>query len=141
MNAVEYTVQLLYNAVNKAATSPNVPKIGDLITITRADNDVIGIVKDVMSNKKGSVGIILKTASGQQLINVSENNFIHIIQKAEMLNLRKHMDYERDYFKDMLKEKHQQDGRPEHSPVEKSDKSELPTSKVSLSLRRKKTNK
>lgn len=54
-----------------------------------------------------------------------------------MLNMRNHIEYERD-LKDVDKGTHtftEKDQRPEYGPVETSEKSELPTSKISLVMK------
>lgn len=137
LDSVERIARFLYTAVKRAVVNPNSLNTGDFITITRAEDDVVGVVEKV-TPIDNAVDIILKTSSGTKTLRISSKNFIHIIQKkADMLNLRKHTDYERD-LKDMTKEDHQRDRRPEYGPEEKSDKSELPTSKISLVLKQKK---
>ena len=106
---------------------------GDLVVITRDQEDVTGIVQ-----KASGSSLTLKTAEGSQTFEISNENFIHIIKTADMLDLRNHTDYERD-LEDITAEDYQNDGRPVFSPVEDSEKSELPTSKISLSLKRKKS--
>jgi len=133
LDSVQQAAQLLYKAVKKAAVSLDNLEVGDRIVVTGTSQDKVGVVKGVVNG-----AIVLKTSLGVETLQVSDKNFIHIIQKkADMLNLRKHIDYERD-LKDMAKEDHQQDGRPEYGPVEESDKSELPASKISLVMKRQK---
>ena len=52
----------------------------------------------------------------------------------EHLKLRNHNKYERDDVKDMTKETHQHDGRPEHSP-EIDPTTKIPRSKICLNLK------
>ncbi len=133
VDTIKNVAQLLYRAVKKAAVSPDTLEIGDLIIITGSTDDIVGIV-DNLEDTNNVTNITLHTATGLQSIKVSDKNFIHLIKKADMLNLRKHTDYERD-LKDMTKEKGYKE-RPEFGPVTDSEKSVLPTSKVSLNLRR-----
>ena len=130
---VKNVAHLLYRAVKKAAVSPNMLNTGDLIIVTGATDDIVGII-DSLEDINNETHIILHTATGLCSIKVSDKNFIHLIKKADMLNLRKHIDYERD-LKDMTKEKEHKE-RPGFGPVIDSKKSVLPTSKVSLNLRR-----
>jgi len=123
---------LLYQAVKKAAVSSSDVVPGDLVVITEDERDVVGIVQ-----KASGSSLTLKTSQGSQIFEISNENFIHIIKTADMLDLRNHTDYERD-LKDVEAEDYQNDGRPVFSPVEDSEKSELPTSKISLSLKKRK---
>jgi hypothetical protein len=134
---IQSSIQLLKYAVKSSLVSPQDVGLGDAIVITGATDDTTGIVRTLIFGE-GTTSIELTTASGTKILKVSNNNFIHIIKKAGMLNLRKHNDYERD-LEDMTKEDHQNKGRPEYGPEEKCEKSNLPTSKVSLSLRSIKT--
>ena len=135
MNSVQQTIRLLYKAIKKATVSLNLIEVGDYIVVTGTSYDTVGVVKKIADGT-----IILKTSSGLKTLQVSGKNFIHIIQKkADMLNLRDHIDYERD-LEDVDKGTHEyteKDQRPAYGPDEKSDKSELPTSKISLNLRKK----
>lgn len=139
MNFAAQTARLLYKAVKRASASSDSLNIGDLVVITGATDDTVGTVEGVISID-GAVDITLKTSLGIKILRVSNKNFIHIIQKkADMLNLRDHIDYERD-LEDVDKGTHEyteKDQRPVYGPDEKSDKSELPTSKISLNLRKK----
>jgi len=136
---IQCTIQLLQRAVKKASTPLEDIRVGDSIIVTGSDSDVEGTVKTlIFGDNENEIKVELNTVAGVKVLNISNNNFIHIIKKANMLNLRKHHEYERD-LKDMTKEDHQNKGRPEYGPVEKSDKSNLPTSKVSLSLRTQKS--
>jgi hypothetical protein len=116
-----------------ASASPQDVRLGDTIIVTGADNDTIGLVRTLIHDDENNLSLELNTTSGLKVIKVSDNNFIHIIKKANMLNLRKHNEYERD-LKDMSKEDHQNEGRPAIDIVETSEKSNLPSSKISLSL-------
>jgi len=133
---IEHTAQLLYKAVTQASVTPDKLGVGDLIIVTGADNDTVGIIDDLQSVENNQIKVILHTASGLRTLKVSDKNYIHLIKRADMLNLRKHTDYERD-LKDMSGEKGHAE-RPKYGPVIDSDKSALPTSKISLNLRRKK---
>lgn len=141
MNTVEQTVRLLYNAVKKASVSSAALSKGDLVVITGNTDDTVGIINDLQI-VNNTITAMINTVTGTKSICLSnDRNFIHLIKRADMLNLRDHTDYERD-LKDMSKEKHgYQDGhaeRPEYGPTMDSKKSELPTSKISLNLRRNK---
>lgn len=136
MNSIEKVAQLLFKAVKKASVSHISINVGDRITVTGADDDTTGIV-----NRVDTVGdittIAMATNSGEKTLQVSSENFIHIIQRADMLNMRNHIEYERD-LKDVDKGVHkntEKDQRPLFGPDEKSDKSELPTSKISLVMK------
>lgn len=139
MNSASQTARLLYKAVKRASVSLDSLNIGDLVVITGAKDDTIGIVKET-APIDDAVDVILKTSLGIKILRVSNKNFIHIIQKkADMLNLRDHIDYERD-LEDVDKGTHgytEKDQRPVYGPDEKSDKSELPASKISLNFRKK----
>lgn len=137
MNLIQSNIQLLQRTVKRASVHLDDFRIGDTIVITGSDDDSIGTVKTIIFDDEENVAVELNTASGTKTLKVSNNNFIHIIKKAGMLNLRKHHEYERD-LKDMTKEDHQNEGRPEYGPTEKCDKSNLPTSKISLSLKHQK---
>lgn len=140
MNSASQTARLLYKAVKRASVSSGGLDIGDFVVVTGAENDIVGIVRKITSINDAVDDITFKTSSGIEILRVSNKNFIHIIQKkANMLNLRDHIDYERD-LEDTDKGTHEyteKDRRPEYGPDEKSDKSELPTSKISLNLRKK----
>lgn len=143
MSFASQTARLLYRAVKRASVSSDSLNTGDLVVITGAEDDTVGTVERITSIN-GAVNITLKTSLGIKILRVSNKNFIHIIQKkADMLNLRDHIDYERD-LEDVDKGTHEyteKDRRPEYGPDEESDKSELPTSKISLNLRKKATQK
>jgi len=125
---------LLHFAVKSSIVNFENIRVGDRIVITNVEDDVDGTVQELKLDN-----IRLLTSSGVKNIKYSKNNIIHIIKRADMLNLRNHNEYERD-LKDMTKEDHQNKGRPEYGPEEKTEKSNLPTSKISLSLRSKKAN-
>ena len=137
LNFHEKTADLLYNAVKRAAVDPLSITAGDLVIITGDTDDIVGTVLTL--DKSGNIK--LRTTSGIQTLRVDDTNFIHVIQKVSMLDLRKHYEYEREKEKsnkevDMIKElKDSPKERPQFS-VEKSEKSVLPTSKISLSLRK-----
>lgn len=136
MNFQEKTADLLYNAVKKSTMSLSKVSTGDLIVITGTKDDKIGIVASInLINNKAD--ICLRTSAGIETIQVNDTRFIHTIRKATMLDLRDHSKYQRDDDEvDVIKKnKDKYKERPEYS-VEKSDKSVLPTSKISLSLRK-----
>ena len=147
MSFHEKTADLLYNAVKRAAINPLDITEGDLIVITGPTSDVMGKVRKISRCGKGNM-IDLKTSrsidgtsSGVYHIYADNTTFIHVIQKVPMLDLRKHHEYERaneasNKEVDMIKKlKGSPKERPQFS-VEQSEKSELPTSKISLSLRK-----
>ena len=143
LNFSEQTAQFLYKAVKRASISPDNICTGDFIVVTGTEDDTVGVVKKITITPDNTVDMVLKTSSGTKTLSVSSKNYIHIIQKADMLNLRDHIDYERD-LKDVDKGVHkytEKDQRPKLGPDEKSDKSELPTSKISLVMKREKGNK
>ena len=120
---------IIYTDINK----------GDHIVVTGADNDIAGIVTDI-GIEEDTATIVLDTGSNKETVQISSENFIHIIQRADMLNMKDHTDYERG-LEDTDKGTHkltEKDQRPEYGPDEKSDKSELPTSKISLMMKTKK---
>jgi len=131
---IQSIIRLLHLAVKSSTTSPEDIRPGDTIIVTSSDEDITGIVETISTAPEDNVVVLLNTSSGTKPFILSDNNIIHIIKKANMLNLRKHNDYERD-LKDMSKEDHQNKGRPEYGPEDKTDKSNLPASKISLSLR------
>ena len=139
MDLIEQTAQFLFKAVKKASVNHADINNGDHIVVTGVDDDITGIVNSV--NTVGDVTtVVLNTSSGKTTLQVSNKNFIHIIRRADMLNMRDHIDYERD-LKDVDKGTHEyteKDQRPVLGPDEKSDKSELPTSKISLVMKRQK---
>lgn len=138
MNFASQTAFLLYRAVKSASVSSNSLDVGDFVVVTGAEDDIAGTVEGIVPIG-GTVDITLKTSSGIKILQVSNKSYIHIIRKADMLNLRDHIDYERD-LEDVDKGVHEyteKDQRPEYGPDEKSDKSELPASKISLNLRKK----
>ena len=134
LDSIEYIARLLYSAVKKATVSPEHLDVGDYIVVTGKHSDVAGIVNDLFS--EGAVTCVrLETPKGFRVVRASKDNFIHIIRKAgEKLKLYDHREYERE-LKDMISEDHQYSGRPEHGPEISSEKSNLPASKISLSLR------
>lgn len=139
MRAIEQTAQLLFKAVKRASVQLTHINKGDQIVITGATNDVLGQVESI-TTVDGITSIALITAKGEKVLQVSDANFIHIIQRADMLNLRNHTDYERD-LKDVPKEAHKYtdaDCCPSFSPDDASGKSELPSSKISLVMKKKK---
>lgn len=140
MSFHEKTADLLYNAVKRAAINPLDITEGDLIVITGDIDDTVGNVL-TLDKSGGVINIKLRTTSGIQTLRIDDTNFIHVIQKVSMLDLRKHYEYERaneasNKEVDMIKKlKGSPKERPQFS-VEQSEKSELPTSKISLSLRK-----
>lgn len=139
MNFQEKTADLLYKAVRRSAVSPTHLEIGDLIVVTENARDTVGVIHS-LEHEGNAVNVILKTASGPQLVRVSDTNFIHVIQKAAMLDLRNHNQYERTNEEsnkevDMIEKGKGHKERPQFS-IDQSEKSELPTSKISLSLRK-----
>ena len=139
LNSIEQTAQLLFKAVKKASVNYTDINKGDHIAVTGADSDVVGVV-DSIDTVRDIVTIVLDTGLDKETLQVSSENFIHIIQRADMLNMRNHTDYERD-LEDADKDTHEyteKDQRPVFGPDEKSDKSELPTSKISLVMKKRK---
>lgn len=137
---IDYTTaRLLHRAVKKSSVDPVEIAAGDLIVVTGAENDTVGIVES-HQDCGDFVMCDLRTAAGMRTFKLSNNNYIHVIKKVSMPNLRNHTDYERD-LQDMSKNRHgYEDGHaecPEHGPVTDSGKSALPTSKISLNLRTK----
>jgi len=135
------TIQFLYAAIKRASVSPDNINVGDYIVITGATDDTIGIIKKISAISNTAADITLKTSSGTRTLQISDKNYIHIIQRADMLDMRKHTDYERD-LEDVDKGTHkltEKDQRPALGPDIKSDKSELPTSKISLVMKKQKT--
>jgi len=142
LNSVEQTAQLLFKAVKRASVTPSEINVGDRIVVTGAKNDVTGIVNNIEMTKNVTT-LTINTNSGEKILKVSNKNFIHIIQRAAMLNLRNHTDYERgveDTDKDVHKYT-EKDERPKLGPVLDSKESKLPTSKISLVLKKKKGDK
>lgn len=141
MNPTEQSAQLLFKAVKNASINHTDINAGDHIVVTGANDDITGIVASV--NTVGDVTtVVLDTNSNKETLQVSSENFIHIIKRADMLNMRNHIDYERD-LKDFDKGTHElteKDQRPVLGPDEKPDKSELPTSKISLVMKKQKGN-
>ena len=126
---------LFRDVVANTITSEHL-SIGDTIVVTLDVTDKIGVVAKIFPDNS----ILLKTASGLETLKSSSLEFMHMIRKAdnkdsiEHLKLRNHTDYERD-LKDMTKEKHQHDGRPEHSPeIDKA--TGIPRSKICLNLKK-----
>ncbi len=142
MSLIEQTAQFLFKAVKKSSVNHVDINKGDHIIVTGANNDIMGIVNNVAT--VGDITtVILATGSSEQSLQVSSENFIHIIQRADMLDMRNHTDYERD-LKDVDKDTHkytEKDQHPAFGPDEKSDKSELPTSKISLVMKKQKGEK
>lgn len=129
---MEFAVaRALYQSVVASAVKCADIDKGDLIIITGKSADIVGIARTVHSKS-----IELVTHAGIQTIDHPDARFIHIIRKANMndLNLRNHTEYERD-LQDMTKATHGREGnsseKNEFGPVTDSDKSALPTSKVS----------
>lgn len=141
MNLNERTARYLFSAVRKATVNHTDIKKGDYIVVTGVKADISGIVNHTITDRN-TTAVTLNTNSGkEETLQISNKNFIHIIQKADMLNMRKHVDYERD-LEDIDKNTHQyteKDRHPVMGPDEKSDKSELPTSKISLMMKKPKT--
>jgi hypothetical protein len=121
----------------KNIVGPDDIRVGDYIVITGATSDDTGIVQTI-ADEQDKVIIELATKEGLKKLQIKASSILHILQTAEArqaaINLRKHHEYERG-LKDMTKRKYPKDGRPEHGPVEDSEKSKLPTSKMSLNLR------
>lgn len=141
MNSIEQSARLLFKAVKKASVNHTDINAGDHIVVTCANDDIIGIVNSVNTIDNVTT-VMLNTGQGEETLQVSSGNFIHIIQRADMLNMRDHIDYERD-LKDVDKGAHkltEKDQRPVFGPDEKSDKSELSTSKISLVMKKQKGN-
>lgn len=140
LNSIEQIAQFLFRDVKKASVNHTDINKGDHIIVTGASDDIIGIVNNT-DTIGDTTSIVLNTSSGEKALQVSSKNFIHIIQRADMLNMRNHIEYERD-LKDVNKGTHkltEKDQHPVFNPVEKSDKSELPSSKISLMMKKKKT--
>lgn len=142
MSSIEQTAQFLFKAVKKSSVNHVDINEGDHIVVTGADDDITGIVNNV--DTVGDITtVVLDTGSSEKSLQVSSENFIHIIQRADMLNMRNHNDYERD-LKDVDKGTHkytEKDQHPTFGPDEKSDKSELPASKISLVMKKQKGGK
>lgn len=140
MNFQERTADLLYSAVRRAAVSPEIIAKGDLIVVTEADSDTIGTVTSSKLDGNHKT-VILNTRTGTRTLQIDDTHFVHVIQKAAMLDLRKHYQYERTdeasnkEVDRLAKNKDVHKERPEFCE-EISDKSALPTSKISLSLRK-----
>ncbi len=143
MNSVEQTARLLFKAVKRASVNHTTICKGDQIVVTGADNDVIGIV-DSTDTVGDTTIVVLDTSLGRETLRVSCDNFIHIIQRADMLNMRDHNDYERDLVDTdtAMRAPSKKDQRPKYGPSEgKSDPSALPTSKISLQMKTRKGGK
>ncbi len=139
MNPIKQAAQFLFRDVKKASVNHIDINKGDHIVVTGADDDTVGIVNSV-DTIENTTTVVLDTCLGEKILQVSSKNFIHIIQRADMLNMRNHIDYERDLV-DADKDTHkytEKDQRPMLGPDEKSDKSELPTSKISLVMKKQK---
>ena len=139
MSSIEQAAQLLFKAVKRASVRHIDINTDDHIVVTGADDDITGIV-DSVDTVKNTTTVVLDTGSSKETLQISSENFIHIIQRADMLNMRSHIDYERD-LEDADKGTHkytEKDQRPALGPDEKSDKSELPTSKISLVMKKQK---
>lgn len=142
MNPIEQTAQFLFRAVKKASVNHTDIHEGDHIVVTGADDDIVGVVNSVgttedTTTEDTTTTVVLDTGLSEETLQVSSKNFIHIIQRADMLDMRKHIDYERG-LTDADKDTHkytEKDQRPVLGPDEKSDKSELPTSKISLVMK------
>ena len=119
MNLIQSAIRLLHFAVKSSIVNFENIRVGDRIVITNVEDDVDGTVQELKLDN-----IRLLTSSGVKNIKYSKNNIIHIIKRADMLNLRNHNEYERD-LKDMTKEDHQNKGRPEYGPEEKTEKSKF----------------
>ena len=139
MNSTEQSAQLLFKAVKKSSVSHTDINVGDHIVITGADDDITGIINSANTIDDVTT-VVLDTGSSKETLQVSSENFIHIIQRADMLNMRDHIKYERD-LKDTDKGTHkltEKDQCPALGPDTESDKSELPTSKISLVMKKQK---
>jgi len=138
LNFQEKTANLLYKAVKKSSVDPKDINKNDLIVITGDTSDVIGVVANV--NKLRNVANVkLYTEEGIREIQITPKHFIHLIQKDAMLDLKKHQEYNRpDDEIDVIKKNKDKHKERTEFLEENSDKSALPTSKISLSLRKKK---
>ncbi len=139
MDFPEQTIQLLYRAIKRAVVDPGNINTGDRIVVTGDIDDIEGIVEKNEVITDDIFNITLKTSTGTQTFQISNKNYIHIIQRADMLNMRNHTDYNRD-LEDVSKDAHkytEKDRHPIFGPVEKSDKSTLPSSKISLVMKNK----
>ena len=139
MNSIEHVAQLLFKAVKKSSVNHVDINKGDCIIVTGTDDDITGIVNNI-DTVSDITTVIVDTGSSKKSLQVSSENFIHVIQRANMLNMRNHIDYERD-LKDVDKGTHKYTEKDQHpllGPDEKSDKSELPASKISLVMKTKK---
>jgi len=140
LNFQENTANLLYKAVKRASVSPTSIKIGSLVVVTDADTDTVGVIQAI-EPVGNFTNITLQTTSGIKSLLINDTNFVHILRKKAMLDINPHYQYERTDEKinkevDMIKKnkgKHKE--RPDFS-IENSEKSALPTSKISLSLRK-----
>ena len=142
MTLTEQSAQLLFKAVKKASVNHTDINVGDHIVVTGTNDDITGTINSV-NTVNDMTTIVLDIGSSKETLQVSSENFIHIIQRADMLNMRDHIKYERD-LKDVDKGTHkytEKDRHPTLGPDEKSDKSELPTSKISLVMKNRKGSK
>lgn len=140
LNSVEYTAHLLFRAVKNASVRHSTINAGDHIIVTGTDSDIIGVVNSTCTDDVITT-VILDTDEGEQTLQISSDNFVHIIQRADMLNMRNHIDYERDLV-DTDTSMHSptdKEQRPIYGPCEgKGDHSVLPTSKISLVMKKQK---
>jgi len=136
LNSGEQAAQFLFKAVKKSSVNHTNINKGDHIIVTGTDDDDVGIVNNVDTIEDVTT-VLLDTGSGEKTLQVSSKNYIHIIQRADMLNMRSHTDYERD-LKDADKGVQDHVEKPVFGPCEHSDKSELPTSKISLVMKKQK---
>ena len=128
--------------MKKASVNHTDINVGDHIVVTGTNDDITGIVNST-DTVKNITTVVLDTGLSKETLQVSSENFIHIIQRADMLNMRNHTDYGRD-LKDVGKSTHkltEKDQRPTLGPDTESDKSELPTSKISLVMKKQKDSK
>lgn len=140
---VDKIADLLTLAVLRDTTDSRDLCVGDCIVITAADSDTVGVVKQVKEAANDATCLVLGTKQGDVEVVTTPQTYVHLIQTAEarkaLLKLRQHHEYERE-LKDVPKKVHspEEDARPKFGPVTNSEKSELPTSKISLSLRKSK---
>ena len=91
MDSTEQSARLLFKAVKRASVNHADINVGDYIAVTGVDDDITGVV-----NSTDTIGdmttVVLDTGSSKETLQVSSKNFIHIIQRADMLNMRSHID-------------------------------------------------
>lgn len=135
---LKIAAQSLVKAIKKASVDPLELLPGDFVVVTQALNDIAGIVDFSEKIDDNHTALSLHTSSGLRTLKISNQNFVHLLKEGKLLNLREHNTYERD-LEDMS-EKPRDNGhmaRPQFSPAD-IEKSNLPTSKISLNLRKSK---